>query len=292
MPSRIQIAKQDIVKLFESNGPRLYSHSECAQILDENRGFWRLAQRMNADDFIAYLLDKTSLRRIELKSLIGKPAIVRYAWGEVSVFRVALSARRHAYFSHGTAVFLHGLTDQLPKVLYVNEEQSAKPSIGQLHVSQEALDAAFRRPQRESNQAYDHGDYRLYVLNGKHTGRLEVGEMLGPDGEPLAVTKLERTLIDITVRPSYGGGVHKVLEAYQAAKDRVSTNTLVATLKKLDFTYPYHQAIGFLMARAGYEPHRLDLIRRMGLKMDFYLAHGMAQTTFDRDWRLHVPVDF
>lgn len=290
MPSRIQIAKPDIVRLFESTGPRLYSLSDLAEVLDENRAFWRLAQRMQVDEFVAYLLDKTKLREIKLKPLTGKPPIIQYAWGEFSVFQIAFSARRNAYFSHGTAVFLHGLTDQLPKVLYVNEEQSAKQPVGEVRISQEAVNAAFKRPQRESHLAYEYEDYRLVFLNGKYTGKLEVGDLVGPAEEALEVTKLERTLIDIAVRPTYGGGIHHVLEAYRAAKGRVSTNVLVATLKKLGFIYPYHQAIGFLMERAGYEPHRLDLLRRIGFEMDFYLVHGMTESRFDKNWRLHVPV--
>lgn len=33
---------------------------------------------------------------------------------------------------------------------------------------------------------------------------------------------VERTLIDVAVRPTYGGGVRRVLAAYEAARDRVS----------------------------------------------------------------------
>lgn len=62
------------------------------------------------------------------------------------------------------------------------------------------------------------------------------------------MTKLERTLIDIAVRPNYAGGVHHVLEAYAAAKSRVSVNVLLATLQKMEYVYPYHQVIGFYIS--------------------------------------------
>ena len=290
MPTRIQIAKPDIVRLFERNGPRLYSHAECAQILEENRAFWRLAQSMSAEKFISYLIDRSILRRIECTSLTGKSPKIKYAWGEVSIFREALSFGRNGYFSHSTAVFLHGLTEQLPMVIYINEEQSAKPARGPTHLSQEAIHTVFRRPQRESSQIYDLGDHRLVFLSGKNTGRLEVADLLSPTQEAIPATKLERTLIDIVVRPTYAGGIYQVIEAFRAAKARVSTNVLVATLKKLSFTYPYHQAIGFIMERAGYEPYQLELLRRLGLEVDFYLIYGMSEPRYDADWRLYVPV--
>ena len=62
---------------------------------------------------------------------------------------------------------------------------------------------------------------------------------------PLRFTNLERTLIDATVRPVYAGGVFEVRKAYELAKEKVSVNRLAALLQKLDYTYPYHQAIGF-----------------------------------------------
>jgi hypothetical protein len=182
------------------------------------------------------------------------------------------------------------LTDQLPKTVYVNTEQSPKPFVASL--SQEALNRAFSREQRKSKYLFPYDSLQFVLLSGKSTGRLEVGTLRGPSGEELEVTKLERTLIDVTVRPAYAGGVVQVLEAYRAAKARMSVNTLVATLKKLSYAYPYHQAIGFYMEKAGYERERFMRLRTLGLEFDFYLAHGLKQKEYIEFWRLFVPKGF
>ena len=111
-------------------------------------------------------------------------------------------------------------------------------------------------------------------------------------GSTLRVTGIERTLIDIAVRPAYAGGVFQVLNAYRGAKDRVSVATLLATLKTLSYVYPYHQAIGFYLQRAGYGPKQYERLRRLGLKNDFYLAHDMREKAYSKEWRLFYPQSF
>lgn len=290
MPSRVQIAKQDIVKLFDESAQRVYSHGDIASILQENRNYWRLAQRMTTDDFVEFLLDKTNLSKVTFDS-DKQPPITRYAWGQVSSFQLALSLKPKSYLTHGTAAFLHGLNDLLPKMIYINHEQSMKPASKDA-ISSEAIARAFSKPQRESGAVYAYENIRVTIVNGKHTNGLEVGEFPGPEGELLAITKLERTLIDMAVRPNYSGGIYQVLDAYKTAKEKVSLNALVSILKKLQYAYPYHQAIGFYMERAGYESNRLALLKRIGMSVDFYLVHGMTETEYSAEWRLFFPKGF
>ncbi len=110
-----------------------------------------------------------------------------------------------------------------------------------------------------------------------------------PSGGMAEVTSIERTLIDITVRPNHVGGVSRVLEAFAAAKGRVSTRAVLGMLKKLDYTYPFHQAIGFYLKRAGYSIGDQELFARMGTRFDFYLSHGASRPVFDREWRIWYP---
>ena len=224
---------------------------------------------------------------LRLPSSSGTP-ITRYLWGQPSMYALGVSLRPGAYLSHASAVFLHGLSDQIPKTIYVNKEQSVKPPpAGEL--TQPGLDRAFSASQRASTYVFQHEGYRFVLLNGKNTSRLEVSQLRDPQGDSVDATKLERSLIDIVVRPAYAGGVFEVLKAYRAAKDRISVSTLVATLQQLGYVYPYHQAVGFYLERAGVEPAKLQRLKDLGLRFDFYLAHKMGPTAYSAGWRIRFP---
>ena len=207
-----------------------------------------------------------------------------------------LSLKPHCHFSHYTAVHIHGLTEQVPKTTFLNFEQPlASNSTGEL--SQKSIDAAFKRPVRVTKYIAETDDFRVCLVNGKNTGYLGVEDNVSSHDYDhripgVRVTNVERTLIDIAVRPVYSGGIDEVLKAYRLAQGRMSVNRLAAMLQKLGFIYPYHQVIGFYLERAGYQPQLTGLLRRFPMKFDFYLTHQMPSTEYIKDWRLHVPKGF
>jgi hypothetical protein len=79
-------------------------------------------------------------------------------------------------------------------------------------------DCAFRNAQRQSKLVYKYRNATIVVLSGKNSGRLEVGRGRTPSGEEVEVTSIERTLIDIAVRPAYAGGIAEVLEGFRKAQ--------------------------------------------------------------------------
>jgi predicted transcriptional regulator of viral defense system len=183
---------------------------------------------------------------------------------------------------------LHGLMKLPLKTIYLNAEQSAK-SQDASSLNQRGIDLAFSGRQRRSKLIYRHADISVVMIAGKNSDRLGVEEVVLPGAGPLQVTNLERTLIDIVVRPAYAGGISNVVKAYSAAKDRMSVDHLISTLETLDYVYPYHQAIGFLMQKVGHPEGTLSKLRSIGLNYDFYLTHEMKETAYSKEWRLHYP---
>lgn len=258
------------------------------QIFQENRERWWILSDVTRITFLEYLEKEIGVRTVELKAESHEQSFVRYQWRDPSPLEIASSLRATAYLSHLSAVFLHGLSDLMPKVLYVNYEQSAKPRPSGT-LTQEGIDRAFRGKQRESTFAFAYNDYRCILLSGKNTRQLAVQTRQLPDGGTVRVTSLERTLIDVAVRPTYAGGVYQVLEAYRTATPELSLDKLVATLEQLDYLYPYHQAIGFYLERAGVPEKQTERLMKFGTELKFYLAHGMQQTAFDERWQLFHP---
>jgi predicted transcriptional regulator of viral defense system len=287
-PSSLIIAKKEILAVFSQATQKIYSKTQLASVLLQNRHSWHLTDTTNVNHFISFLTKNCDLRASKFRSETYKTEITRYSWGKASLLELAISIKPRTYLCHATAVMLHGLAKPNPKVIYLNVEQSPKPS-NDGSLTQDGINRAFSGKQRQSNLIYMCNGVSVTMISGKNTNRLGVEEREGPASEPLQVTNLERTLIDIVVRPAYAGGASEVLNAYRAAKDRMSVNRLLAILNKLDYVYPYHQAIGFLMQKAGYPEKSCTKLRELGLSHDFYLAHALRQPEYSKDWRLFYP---
>lgn len=296
MPTRLHLARRMILDLFDQHQTKVFRRQDLEAVLSMKREEWRLARSTTLRAFLEYLTKNAKLRRLDFP--FAHRNEIRYTWGEVPLFAILLTLKPKCHFSHYTAVQMHELTEQDPKSIYVNFEQPAKPS-PMAELEQKRIDAAFARKPRVTNNVAQHGDVRIFLLNGKCTGYLgvETREVVLADTRTkldVRLTDVERTLIDIAVRPFYAGGVGEVVKAYQRAAGKASVNRLAALLSKLDYVYPYHQAIGFYMERAGaYGADAIRLFRtKFRQEFDFYLTYEMGATRYDPRWRLFVPEGF
>jgi hypothetical protein len=157
---------------FETDSKRAFTFSDLESILLEQGQRWNLPRSMTPQTFVEMLLSKTKLRELRLRSP-DYPTLLRYTWGNnASPVSVAVSIKNGAFFSHASAMWIHGLNRD-HKDIFVNKEQSEKrPNPGRL--SQEAIHRAFKSQQRRSRLVYKYRDTTITVLSGKYTGRQEV----------------------------------------------------------------------------------------------------------------------
>lgn len=265
------------------------SERDAIRRINLDRDLLRIPSDVTGTAIIEAMQEAGSLTPIELAA-DPYAGLKRLGSSGHDLFDIARSLRSpSAYFSHGTAVFLNGLTNDIPTTLYLNLEQTPKPApTGPL--TQHGIDRAFASLARESAMTYRCDLGQITILSGKNTGNAEVGTARTIAGREVATTKLERTLLDIAVRPNYAGGIFKVAQAYEEAVRRgISSNALVSCLERLGHRYPYHQAVGFLLERAGATDMVLDRLRAYPRDFDFYLHNRIANPVYVEAWRLYVP---
>lgn len=281
-------AQTEMSLFFEKLPKKFFSFDEIFEILINNRQEWKLANATAGVDFISFL-KKVNVIKEELNiSLPNEKSTTRYITGSYYDYEIGATLYKKAYFSHYTAMALHNLTNNIPKITFLNLEQRQKNIEYNSELSQRGIDQAFSRQMRKTNQIATYKDQKVYMLNSKYSNNLGIEE-IELNNKKYLVTGIERTLIDIAVRPDYAGGVSEIIDAYKLAKERCSVNILISLLKKLDYIYPYQQAIGFYLERAGYSSSLLEKLNEMKSEYNFYLCYKIEQKEFSERWKLFYP---
>jgi hypothetical protein len=269
---------------FAPKSAAIFWPGELSRILEDLR-LKCDALDLNAEQILKFLLNEGILVKAEFRSP-KYPPIVRYFCGRPSPYQLATSLRRHSFLCHETALVLHGFASP-SQLIYVNQEQTPKPASD--GVTQEAITSAFSNRQRKSQYIFRYAGTQYVLLSGKNTARTGVVQMKRPNGEDVEVTDVERTLIDAVVRPTYAGGIKQVANAYNHAVHKLDIGHMIKLLKKMQYVYPYHQSVGFLLERAGRSEQDCRIFKRLGTEFDFYLDYKMKNPLYNENWRLFYP---
>ncbi len=276
---------QELEEQFEEGS--IITFNDINRLLKSNQIFSILPKITKVKDVINFFIDNKIL--IPFEHQISKNnSTKKYVFKTIFKYKTPISIRKSSYLSHYIALFLHGLTENVPKSVYTNQEQSKKEKSSNNSLEQNRIDAAFSKPMRKTNHMAKFSDFNAYLINGKHTDRLGVIN-IEIENRILSITDIERTLLDCTIRPGYCGGVEEVLEGYKTAKDDLSVNRILAYLRKINYAYPFHQAIGFYLERAGYDENQLKLVEMFDINYKFYLTYNMDNPDFSERWQLYHP---
>jgi hypothetical protein len=235
--------------------------------------------------YIEWLVENNQLYRLDI---LKKPhgAIERYAISIPTHMELGLSIRSGCYFSHLTAAYLHGLITWEPTLLCLSKEGTPGEAIQVVELEQESIDAAFAKEQRSSGIEYEWRGKTYLQVAARNTGMLGVEEKNG-----LLVTSIERTLIDLMVRPLYGGGAKIIAEIFKTAREQCSVESLISMFDAIPFIYPYHQSLGWYLSAAGYETRGINELRKRPMPYIFYVDYRMKNPKFSSAWNLYYPKD-
>lgn len=271
--------------------PTVFNQTTLRKFYSDLKNKHMIPTQLNYGNFIPAVIIGNRIKMIEIKHVGNansqKTEHIRYLINSPSPFSIALSLRSRSYLSHGSAVFLNGLSDQIPENIYVNKEQSQK--MGSNELTQNGIEQAFKNNMRQSKYIWSWKEHRFTLLNCKNTGEHGVINLKLETGEKVRITNFERTLVDVVVRPAYSGGANKLIEIYHRAIGKVTARQIIKTLKKLNHIYPYHQSIGFLMERAGFDKNEYEQLKKLGMNFDFYLDYKIKNKKYDKNWRFYYP---
>jgi len=280
------VSEKTILNYLRKQKPSVFTYAELDKIFAKHSVAITFDGKIPTKSYLESLLERGKLKKVLFSFPSRKET--RYLIGKVSTLAVAQSLKPEAYFTHRSAMYLHKLTDEFPETLYINVEQGRHHERDRM-ITQEGIDRAFKNQVRVSHEIAEYEGIKICVLHGQKTNRSEVIEKTFA-ADLLRVASVERTLIDIAVRPIYAGGVGEVINAYMKSKGLFSVRKLLKVLEEMDYGYPYHQAIGFYLETAeACSQIELNIFRKKEIKHDFYLTHKMNETSYSENWRLYYP---
>lgn len=267
---------------------RVFTPTQFQRIVADHRELWEIEGSLTTTELIDFLLQASDLSKVTF-DFPSRPQ-TRYVWGKAHPIEIGQSLLTpKGYLCHSSAMAFHKLSTDEPDVWYLNEEQKPNPA-SRNNLTQERMHAAFNKRPRISNNKATYKNNTFCILNGMLTNGLGIISIQQENGLPIRVTSLERTLIDIVVRPFYAGGVEKVLQAYREAAGKFSIESMGALYEELSYTYPYHQAIGFYLSTAGsYNLKEISVFSKMEKSFDFYLAPQISCPAHSKEWRIYYP---
>jgi hypothetical protein len=228
------------------------------------------------------MADRKMIDEITLFGRRGKS--VRILTGAATPYDIALSLQQRAYISHHSAAYLHGLiTSESPLIFFSVESNYSEPSENE--IDQGKIDRAFELPQRRSKNIYHWNGLDFLALTSLNVNSKGISKKNG-----YLATEIERTLLDLTVRPSYGGGSQEVMKMYKKGLlTGMSVERLIDLYDLMGYRYPYNQAIGFYLEMNGYAGKLLNELAKLPKPFTFYLDYEMQQTAFSEKWNLYYP---
>ena len=212
---------------------------------------------------------------------------------EISPYHMAMAICPEGYFCNLSSIYYHSLTNQIPSSVYICNEtitKRQKPKTEDL--TNHKIRTAFIKPHRHTNYVFKFNKHEIVVIDREKESRYGVVSAKSSNEIFPAnslVTNLERSLIDAIVSPQYNGGITSVYTYFEAAKT-INMDKFLSIYKKLDFVYPYSQAIGFFFEKLGMNKKASAIYEAFPPEKKFYIdRNAKSSWEYDDKWQLYYP---
>ena len=289
-----------IKQFFEDadfNGICAFDEKSIYEFLDTNRDVMR-TKSFSLNKFITYLLKHELISLFEFENNINdKKIYISKYFNDKSDYAKAIEIATllipKSYLSYFSSMYYHNLTQQLPKKIYLSVERKSTAPHNELQ--QEVINKVLCKDGRKPTIVLTILGYEIYLLHSKKANRVGI-KIVQLYDKDYRITTLERTLIDIVVRNDLSGGIEEVVQVYKKAfqeyKKDISINKIIFILKKLDYIYPYHQVVGYLLSKSGFDASKFK--KEFEFKNNFFLTRGIINEDihnldYDDEFKIYIP---
>lgn len=185
-------------------------------------------------------------------------------------FEIAMALVNPAAISHWSALHHHGLTDQIPrKVFVLTTTEVSVPRV---------------RGAKRQYTGYQVGDtiYQFVQIKPERffgTEKVWIGEAR------VTITDPERTLLDGLSRPQYCGDFGEVLRAFEVRGSYLNLERIINYARKLDAATS--KRLGWVLEKQGIDSDRLESLARLPIKGYRKLdPTGPRKGPYNRRWMI------
>ena len=166
-------------------------------------------------------------------------------------FEIAMALVDPAMISHWSALHHHGLTEQVPRDVFV------------LTTTGTWIPRSREGKQGQSRGSYAVGDTTYRFIQVKPSWFFGAEKVWVGDAR-VSVTDLERTLLDGLSMPHYCGDFAEVIHAFRVGMDRLNTERITEYAIRLGVTTA--KRLGWVLEAQGVAPSKLDELAALPIK--------------------------
>jgi hypothetical protein len=279
------------------NGICAFDEKNIYEFLDANRSDMRM-KSFSLNKFIKYLIEHNFISLFVFDNKLNDKKIYISKYFDkkndyAKALEIATLLIPKSYISYFSAMYYYNLTLQLPKKIYLSVER--KSYAPHNDIEQEAINKALCKEGRKPTIVLSLLGYEIYLVHTKEANKVGIKRIQLFDKD-YRISTLERTVIDIVVRAEISGGIEEVIQVYKkissSYKKDISINKIIFILKKLNYIYPYHQIVGYLLFKNGFDTSKFK--KEFTFKNDFFLTRGIVNEDinnldYNNEFKIYIP---